>query len=335
MSRRLVLLFCLPVLGCSESPTQILVLVHLDLGLKVDQIQIAAQSGTRSFPRVRRPEVAAGAPLADPQSVAILLPDGSAGQPHTITVEGLRQGAVVVATTDVAVPVRGQSVPAEVWLGSHPVDGGADGRRDGGKDLPRRDSTPDGVQCTANAFLGCQGTVLQRCNGTGSGIVTQDCKPFSCNSAAGRCNECDPAAPASCSSVTSLIECTADGLKKSTTCSLGCSAGACCLDDDKDSSTSCAGDCDDADPNAHPGQTAFFSVTTKGKGNFDYNCDKIEEKEAKDPESCVRVGSDCQGHGWQGTAIPGCGVQGVFITCKPSGMTSCSHDQSQKVQGCR
>jgi hypothetical protein len=326
MSRRLALLLCLQVLGCTENPTQILVLVHLDAGLGVDQIQIAAQSAARSFPKVRRPEMAAGAPLADPQSVAILLSDESAGQPHTLTVEGLRQGAVAVAATTVVVPVRGQSVAAEVWLGKRPTDGGTDGPRDGAAER---------MQCTADAFLGCVGTVLQRCNGAGSGTVTQDCKPFSCNSAASRCNACDPATPFACGTGNTLTECTADGLKKSTTCPLGCAAGACCLDADKDSSTTCAGDCDDADPNAYPGQTGFFSVMTKGKGNFDYNCDSTEEKEINQLVSCVRVGSDCQGHGWQQGAIPGCGVQGVFITCKPSGPTSCSHDQSQKSQGCR
>jgi hypothetical protein len=334
MSRRLALLLCLQGLGCSENPTQILVLVHLDSALGVDQIQIAAQSVARSFPKVRRPEIAAGAPLADPQSVAILLPDESAGQSHTVTVEGLRQGVVVITTSTVVVPIKGQSLTAEVWLGSHPTDGGPDGRRDGGQDQTRGDHTPERMQCTANAFLGCQGTVLQRCNSTGSGNVTQDCKPFSCNSLAGRCNECDPAAPSSCSTASILAECTADGLKKSTSCPLGCSAGACCLNADGDSATTCAGDCDDADPNAYPGQTGFFSVATKGKGNFDYNCDKTEEKEVNQIVNCVRVGSDCQGHGWQGS-IPGCGVQAVFITCKPSGPTSCSHDQSQKPQGCR
>jgi len=336
MSRSLILLLCLHGLSCSRNPTQVLLLVHLDPALGVDQLQIAARSEVRSFPKVRRPETGAETRLADPQSVAILLPDESAGQPHTLTVEGLRQGAVVVATTMAAVPVQGQSLAAEVWLGNRPADGGPDGRRsDGGKDLfPGGDSRSERAPCAANAFLGCQGTVLQRCNGAGSGTVTEDCQPFSCNSAAGRCNECDPAAPSWCSAGDALAECTPDGLKKSTPCPLGCSAGACCLDADKDSRTTCAGDCDDVDPNAYPGQPGFFSVPTKGKGNFDYDCDKTEEKEAKETVDCVRVGSDCQGHGWQGS-VPACGVQAVFITCRPSGPTSCSHDQSQRLQGCR
>jgi hypothetical protein len=248
-------------LGCNGNPTQVLLTVRLDASQGLDQIQIAAQSSSRTFPTVRRPDPAAGA-LADPQSVAILLPDDSAGQRLTFTVEGLRQGAVIVVSTTVAVPLKGTSVVAEVWLGRRPSDARIDARGDA-----RVDSRSDLV-------------------------IGKDSTP----------DRADSTIP--------------------------------CVDADKDGVTPCAGDCDDADPNAYPGQTGFFSSPTKGKSNYDYNCDTIEEMEGAQLVNCVRVGTDCQGDGWQGS-IPGCGVQGVFIQCRASGQTSCSHDQSQKIQGCR
>jgi hypothetical protein len=81
-----------------------------------------------------------------------------------------------------------------------------------------------------------------------------------------------------------------------------------------------------------PGQTGFFSAPTQGTGGYDYNCDHLEEKESSQLEACVRLGTAWQGHGWQNT-VPACGASGVFITCKPSGQTSCSHDRATKVQG--
>jgi len=40
-----------------------------------------------------------------------------------------------------------------------------------------------------------------------------------------------------------------------------------------------ADDCDDADPNVHPGQTAFFTTVSLGKHLFDYDCDGTTTKE--------------------------------------------------------
>lgn len=107
-----------------------------------------------------------------------------------------------------------------------------------------------------------------------------------------------------------------------------------CLDADKDGVSTCAGDCDDGDPDAHPGQKAFFTVPTKGKGNYDYNCDAKEEKQATQSAACVRVGSTCQGHGWK-TQVPACGGSAVFVDCSPSGKNSCSQQGGTKVQACR
>jgi hypothetical protein len=236
----LLSLACLLDAGC-RSATQVLLVVRLDPARGVDQIRVSARSSTESFPAMLRPEVPAG-PLADPQSVTLLLPDHLAGRVLTVAVEGLRQAKVLVSAAGSTIPVESERVSLEISLsGPPPRDGGPQDR------LPEKTS---------------------------------------------------------------------------------------CLDGDKDEVTICAGDCDDSDPNAHPLQTAFFTVPTRGSKNFDYNCDKVEEKEIKGLVSCVRVGAGCEGHGWQGS-IPGCAEAAVFISCKPSGQTQCAHDQSQRVQACR
>lgn len=61
-------------------------------------------------------------------------------------------------------------------------------------------------------------------------------------------------------------------------------------------------DCDDEDPNAHPGQTAYFA--TPGRVNFDYNCDGIQEKQT--PEY---PGASCEFC----SATPTCGA--TSATC--------------------
>ncbi len=332
MHRAFLLLLSLLAPGCSGSVTQVLVVAHLDGSLAIDQLELGLRGPARSFPSARRPELASSSSLADPQSVVLLLGDELAGQGLTVTVDGLRRGVSVARAEAGFVPQRAASVSAEVWLGRS-RDGGLDAPRDAGREPgPAVDVRLEKGTCSPNAFLGCQGSVLQRCSTSGGEVVKEDCQPFVCNSAAGRCNECAIAAAAVCSG-SSLVECSADGLKKTTACLLGCAAGACCVDADQDSVTTCAGDCDDAEPNVYPKQTAFFSTATK-KGSFDYNCDQLEDKEVSTLVSCVRLGASCEGSGWQGS-VPGCGVQGVFISCKPSGPSSCSHDQSQKAQGCR
>jgi hypothetical protein len=107
-----------------------------------------------------------------------------------------------------------------------------------------------------------------------------------------------------------------------------------CGDADGDKYTSCAGDCDDLDASAHPGQTSYFTVASKGKKTWDYSCDGTDEKEVPDLENCVRSGSVCTGHGWQGS-IAACGASGTYVLCKTSGSSGCSHETSQRTQGCR
>jgi hypothetical protein len=94
-------------------------------------------------------------------------------------------------------------------------------------------------------------------------------------------------------------------------------------------------DCDDGDAEAHPGQTTFFEQPSKGAKSFDFNCDKIEEKEHGSLVSCSPAGAGCTGDGWSG-AVPACGQTGSYAKCfKQSGMSACSQTVSTPVQRCR
>jgi hypothetical protein len=94
-------------------------------------------------------------------------------------------------------------------------------------------------------------------------------------------------------------------------------------------------DCNDLDPAAHPGQTAFFSVPSKGTTSFDYDCDTVEQMQDPSLVSCVSAGMNCQGSGWV-DAIPACGQPGTFATCtKPAGRRpGCGQATSSKSQSC-
>ena len=100
-----------------------------------------------------------------------------------------------------------------------------------------------------------------------------------------------------------------------------------------------AADCDDAEADVHPGQTEWFTTgycTTSfcPFGNFDYNCDDQEEQRYRNVSAFCGGGGNCAGYsGWK-TSVPGCGEEGVFIDCRPSGPL-CSSDEITMTQACR
>ena len=197
-----------------------------------------------------------------------------------------------------------------------------------------------------------------QCNAAGNGTVLVDCAPYLCDATNKRCTQCDPKSPPTCQG-SDLLTCTADGLLAKTTCPSGCAAGSCtgCTpkpfykDGDGDGFGSPASkldacvqpvgyvannlDCDDLDPAAHPGQTAFFEQPTKGTGSFDYNCDKLAEQEAPSLVSCVVSGMSCVGDGWM-TTVPACGAVSVWAKCNKqgSGPTGCGTTTFTKTQRC-
>lgn len=218
----------------------------------------------------------------------------------------------------------------------------------------------DGLVCTPNTFLACKSSAqLVQCNAAGNGTITLSCSPYVCDPVAQRCTQCDPKSPPTCQG-SELVFCTPEGLLVKTPCPSGCANGACTactpqafyLDGDHDGFGNPSAkvltclqpmgyvannlDCDDLDAAAHPGQTAWFNVPTKGTQSYDYNCDKLEEKESPSTVNCVVVGMNCQGDGWVGS-VPACGSMGSWAKCNKQGgqPPGCGMTTSNQNQSCR
>ena len=84
--------------------------------------------------------------------------------------------------------------------------------------------------------------------------------------------------------------------------------------------TSAVLDCDDADPDTFPGQTAWFT-SPRADGSYDYDCDGIEEFEYPDLSSwpgvvtCPATGGDVYTVGWLDNAAGPCSPSGVVGVC--------------------
>jgi len=205
------------------------------------------------------------------------------------------------------------------------------------RDLP---APLDAFGCKPGIFLGCHNpTTLERCNDKGTGVVLESCHPYLCNATHERCNQCDPTAKPFCSG-DSVVSCSEAGLPVTKTCPDECIEGKCkdCVkkafykDGDGDGfgnpstkTITCeppagflqnAGDCDDADPDAHPKQQGYFTKPTLGQNNFDYNCDNWEQKKIPAKVNCqMSANGVCVGHGWA-TYVPGCGQTAPFVMCQ-------------------
>jgi hypothetical protein len=88
-------------------------------------------------------------------------------------------------------------------------------------------------------------------------------------------------------------------------------AATCACDADADGfdSDACGGtDCDDGDPDVHPGQTAYFT-SPNAQGTYDYDCDTTEA--AQFPRQAVAFLTSCEvlpgEEGWTASTIPACG----------------------------
>ncbi|MCB9765506.1 MAG: putative metal-binding motif-containing protein [Alphaproteobacteria bacterium] len=73
-------------------------------------------------------------------------------------------------------------------------------------------------------------------------------------------------------------------------------------------------DCNDDDNIVNPGQTSFFSEAHSG-GDYDYNCDDVEEQEYPDPGGCsLDTFGNCQyTAGYLITNIPACGATATYV----------------------
>lgn len=99
-----------------------------------------------------------------------------------------------------------------------------------------------------------------------------------------------------------------------------------------------ADDCYDANSGAYPGAESFHKVAREGTsvGNFDYNCDGVEEAEATDVAVC-RAGADVADDlpGWSG-GVPGCGGEGAWTTAFPDQTCPVTYGTSTaRTQACR
>jgi len=89
-------------------------------------------------------------------------------------------------------------------------------------------------------------------------------------------------------------------------------------------------DCDDGNELVFPGQTAAFT-SPKSTGDFDYNCDGVEQPLADTTlgGNCyASLFTPCSGTGWLGS-VPGCGELGEWHRCE-AGFLSC--DESDLVE---
>lgn len=94
------------------------------------------------------------------------------------------------------------------------------------------------------------------------------------------------------------------------------------------------GDCDDANANVFPGQTAYFT-TPRANGSYDYDCDVLEtQRTYSDCSSCVADATNtfCQSS-CAASPVAACGVTGSHQTC--SAVLPCSLAPSSLVQPCR
>lgn len=117
-------------------------------------------------------------------------------------------------------------------------------------------------------------------------------------------------------------------------------ADPCDLDCDGSRALACGGDdCCDSDSNVHPGQSAFFT-TKNACGDFDYNCDGVEQKQLGLGKACSRPFWDnsCSPHqeGFKDN-VPACGQPGIkFVGCTARTVTGgCNSKEEAALQACR
>ena len=219
------------------------------------------------------------------------------------------------------------------------VDAAGDGARDQASDRtsdvrPADKPRADLLKCTANAVQGCSADSksLVRCNASGVGTYLFSCGSYLCDALLKRCTGCDPAQPATCSGA-NRVTCSTMGLPQSAVCPLGCQNGSCCVDSDADGHSNCAGDCNNTNPDVHPGQTAYFAMPAGT--SFDYNCDGKAEQQYGLVSCQMDAALNCIGSGWEGT-VPACGASGNVLDCKKTGSTCIPTSQPYVfTQACR
>ena len=105
-----------------------------------------------------------------------------------------------------------------------------------------------------------------------------------------------------------------------------CSGGSCAANETSRPPREGEQDCDDNEPNAYPGQTAYFATPRRGLGGYDYDCDGAIQR--VHPDSVLPCFGDfgdftaCMSNPTGLDAIPPCGVNGDLAVCAPMMMGS-------------
>ncbi len=96
-------------------------------------------------------------------------------------------------------------------------------------------------------------------------------------------------------------------------------------------------DCHDGSTYANPKQMGYFSKPIPGSNDFDYNCDKTQERQrlAITLGDCTFNKGACAGSGWM-LIVPKCGGGGFYLNCvAPAGSTTCAPILGMATQACR
>jgi hypothetical protein len=104
-------------------------------------------------------------------------------------------------------------------------------------------------------------------------------------------------------------------------------------------------DCNDADPDARPNQSGWFTSAATG-GGFDYNCSGATEHRygttvGVDPAgTCVRfcpprLSCTCiGGSGWTSASVPACGNTSTYSTCGAAISGGCARSNASRRNEC-
>ncbi|MBX3231820.1 MAG: hypothetical protein KIT84_44995 [Labilithrix sp.] len=92
-------------------------------------------------------------------------------------------------------------------------------------------------------------------------------------------------------------------------------------------------DCDDHDPERHPGVSVFSTRLPTSGSDGDWNCDGQIELGFRIVSCTSLVGLGCAGSGFKDD--PGCGESGTFYECQANALNCAFIVSGERVQACR
>lgn len=171
-------------------------------------------------------------------------------------------------------------------------------------------------QCSAG--LTCNNGTCARCGGPNEPCCVQGCRGENMCSPAGSCVACTT------SGQKWYRDLDKDGYGDASTFVRACSKPT--------GYVARAGDCDDENKNAHPGQKRWFSEPRSG-GSYDYDCNGSNERRWTDSGKCINSCHDAR-RGWVG-GEPKCGAGGTWLVDCDRGCLLKKEEHVAKTQVCR